>query len=143
MHWWSWVIVGAVLLGAELAFVDAQFYLVFIGAAAIFVGLLGLGGLVLAPWLQWATFAAFALLSLATFRRALYAKLRANIPAFAIGPSGESVTVPEELAPGASCRLEYRGSTWTAVNAGKHAIAAGGRARIERVDGLSLILREH
>jgi inner membrane protein len=142
MDWWGWVIVGAVLLGAELAFVDAQFYLVFIGAAAILVGLLGMGGLALAPWLQWTAFAAFALLSLATFRRALYAKLRANTPALAIGPAGESVTVPQELAPGASCRLEYRGSTWTAVNSGQQPIAAGGRARIDRVDGLTLILRE-
>jgi membrane protein implicated in regulation of membrane protease activity len=40
MSWWGWVIGGAVLLGAELAFVDAQFYLVFVGSAALVVGLI-------------------------------------------------------------------------------------------------------
>ena len=30
---------GAILLGAELGFVNAQFYLVFIGSAALVVGL--------------------------------------------------------------------------------------------------------
>ena len=39
MSWWGWVIAGAILLGAELAFVNAQFYLVFVGSAAIVVGM--------------------------------------------------------------------------------------------------------
>jgi len=43
MTWWGWVIAGAILLGAELSFVSAQFYLVFIGSAAILVGLATLG----------------------------------------------------------------------------------------------------
>ena len=38
MDWWAWIAVGAILLGSELAFVDAQFYLVFIGASAFVVG---------------------------------------------------------------------------------------------------------
>ena len=37
MQWWAWLAVGAILLGSELAFVDAQFYLVFIGASAFVV----------------------------------------------------------------------------------------------------------
>ena len=35
MNWWGWIIAGAILLGAELSFVNAQFYLVFIGSAAM------------------------------------------------------------------------------------------------------------
>ena len=34
MTWWAWMILGAVLLGAELFAVDAQFYLVFLGVSA-------------------------------------------------------------------------------------------------------------
>ena len=46
MTWWGWIIAGAILLGAELAFVSAQFYLVLIGSAAILVGLaVGVGSL--------------------------------------------------------------------------------------------------
>ena len=41
------------LLGSELTFVNAQFYLVFIGAAALIVGFLDLAGALPADWLQW------------------------------------------------------------------------------------------
>src|ERR1700722_12101289 len=44
MQWWGWVTVGAILLGSELTFVNAQFYLVFVGGAALIVGLLGFPG---------------------------------------------------------------------------------------------------
>ena len=44
MHWWVWIVIGAILLGSELAFVEAQFYLVFLGAAALVVGLLDFAG---------------------------------------------------------------------------------------------------
>jgi len=53
MQWWAWIAVGAILLGSELAFVDAQFYLVFVGAAALVVGFLSLARADLAVWLQW------------------------------------------------------------------------------------------
>ena len=53
MQWWGWVTVGAVLLGSELTFVNAQFYLVFVGGAALIVGLLVLAGTPAADWVQW------------------------------------------------------------------------------------------
>ena len=33
MPWWGWIVVGAVLLGAELLLIDAEFYFVFLGVA--------------------------------------------------------------------------------------------------------------
>ena len=54
----------------------------------------------------------------------------------------EVVTLPLELPPGETCRLEYRGSSWSAINGGKSVIAAGSRARVERVDGLTLVVRD-
>ena len=51
MQWWAWIAIGAVLLGFELAFIDAQFYLVFVGGAALLVGSLHLAGLDVAVWL--------------------------------------------------------------------------------------------
>ena len=42
MQWWAWIAVGAILLGSELTFVNAQFYLVFVGASALVVGILAL-----------------------------------------------------------------------------------------------------
>jgi membrane protein implicated in regulation of membrane protease activity len=141
MHWWAWIAVGAILLGSELAFVDAQFYLVFVGASAFVVGMLQLTGLSVPVWLQWLVFAVLAATSMLTFRRRIYERMRRGLPAMKSGPAGEIVTMPMELPPGETCRLEYRGASWSAVNAGKALIAAGSRARIERVDGLTLVVR--
>jgi membrane protein implicated in regulation of membrane protease activity len=142
MEWWAWIAVGAVLLGSELAFVDAQFYLVFVGASALAVGLLQITGLNMAVWLQWLIFAVLAATSMLTFRRRVYERMRRGLPAMKGGPAGETVTLPQELTPGESCRLEFRGSSWSAVNGGKAVIAAGAKARIERVDGLTLVVHD-
>jgi membrane protein implicated in regulation of membrane protease activity len=141
MHWWAWIAVGAILLGSELAFVDAQFYLVFVGASAFVVGMLQLAGVGLPAWLQWLIFAVLAATSMFTFRKRIYESMRRGLPAMKGGPAGEIVTMPMALPPGETCRLEYRGGSWSAVNAGKEMIAAGSRARIERVDGLTLVVR--
>ncbi|HEV7613062.1 MAG TPA: NfeD family protein [Steroidobacteraceae bacterium] len=141
MQWWAWIAVGAILLGSELAFVDAQFYLVFVGASAFVVGMLQLSGLELAAWLQWLIFAVLAATSMLLFRRRIYEKMRRGLPAMKSGPAGEIVTLPTALPPGETCRLEHRGSSWSAVNGGRATIAAGARARIERVDGLTLVVR--
>ena len=75
MAWWSWGILGVVLLGLELGAIDAQFFLVFAGVAAIVVGLLGLVGIDLPPWAQWIAFAVLALVAMFTIRRQIYEKL--------------------------------------------------------------------
>src|SRR6266404_9076469 len=55
-------------------------------------------------------------------------------------PVGETVVLPAALPPGETCRLEYCGSSSNAVNGGKSPIAAGQRARIDRVNGLTLVV---
>ena len=141
MYWWAWIAVGAILLVSELAFIDAQFYLVFVGASAFVVGMLQLAGAGLPVWLQWLIFAVLAAASMLTFRRRIYERMRRGLPAMKVGPAGEIVTLPMALPPGEACRLEFRGCSWSAVNAGTAMIAAGSRARIERVDGLTLVIR--
>jgi membrane protein implicated in regulation of membrane protease activity len=141
MQWWAWIAVGAILLGSELTVVNAQFYLVFVGASALVVGVLALAGAATADWLQWLIFAALAVTSMLAFRRRIYERMGRALPAMRGGPAGEIVTLPTNLPPGEACRLEYRGSSWSAINAGESVIAAGSRARIERVDGLTLVVR--
>jgi membrane protein implicated in regulation of membrane protease activity len=140
MQWWAWVIVGAILLGSELTFVNAQFYLVFLGAAALLVGLLAGIGMVQADWLEWVIFAALAAISMVSFRRTVYQRLQRRLPVMPQGPAGEVLVLQQDLSPGASCRLEHRGTSWTAVNGGREPIAAGARARVSRIDGLTLIV---
>jgi membrane protein implicated in regulation of membrane protease activity len=140
MQWWAWIAVGAVLLVLELTLIAADFYLVFLGIAALVIGILTLTGIVTAAWLQWLVFAALAAFSMVTFRRWVYERLRRKLPDVKSGPAGKTVVLPAELGPGESCRLEYCGSSWNALNGGSSSIAAGGSARIDRVDGLTLIV---
>ena len=81
MQWWAWIAVGAILLGSELTFVNAQFYLVFIGSAALVVGFLDLAREALAAWLQWTIFAVLATVSMIGFRRRIYERMRGHLPA--------------------------------------------------------------
>jgi membrane protein implicated in regulation of membrane protease activity len=141
MQWWAWVAGGGILLGAELAVVDAQFYLVLLGATALVVGVASLLLPDLPVWLQWLVFSLLAVTSMVTFRRRVYERIRPKLPLMRTGPAGETLVVPQDLAPGGTCRMEYRGSSWSAVNGGDVPIAAGSRAHIVRVDGLTLVLR--
>ncbi|HWM28884.1 MAG TPA: NfeD family protein [Woeseiaceae bacterium] len=138
MTWWAWLILGAVLFGAELVAIDAQFYLVFLGVSAALVGLLGVAGIAMPEWVQWLVFAALALISMFTFRRSLYEKIRGNVPGFKEGVSGEYLVVPVDLASGSQGRASFRGSDWTVVNESASPIAAGSRVKIVRNDGLTL-----
>jgi membrane protein implicated in regulation of membrane protease activity len=132
------MILGALLLGAELFAVDAQFYLVFLGISAALVGLAGLLGFVVPEWAQWVAFAVLALIFMVAFRRSLYVKIRGGGESFPETMSGGSVNVTSDLAPGADVRLEYRGTKWTALNVGDAEIASGTKAKIVNVDGLTL-----
>src|SRR5271155_1946186 len=140
MQWWAWIAVGAVLLGSELAFIDAQFYLVFVGGSALLVGALDFLGLVPADWMQWALFAVLAVSSVVIFRRRIYDRLRRKLPVMKHGPVGDTLVSPASLQPGETCRLEYCGSSWNATNGGASVILAGQKARIERVNGLTLVI---
>jgi membrane protein implicated in regulation of membrane protease activity len=131
---------GAILFGAELAFVDAQFYLVFVGSAAILVGLL-LALTAVAEWAQWALFAILAGGSTVLFRARIYRKLRGHLPVVRSGPSGDELTLPTALAPEESCQTEHAGSFWTVQNDCEVVLPSGARVRVVRVQGLTLLVR--
>jgi inner membrane protein len=140
MTWWGWIIAGAILLGAELTFVNAQFYLVFVGSAAILTGLATLV-LPLAPWMQWALFALLAIVSMVTFRSRLYHRFNRAWPKVDTGPAGGLIKLQVSLGAGESCQAEYGGTFWTVRNDSDTPIPSGSRARIARVQDLTLLVR--
>jgi membrane protein implicated in regulation of membrane protease activity len=54
--------------------------------------------------------------------------------------TGDKVLVPSRLEPAQSCRVDYRGTTWTARNVGRLPIEGGAEASITRVDDLTLLV---
>ena len=138
MPWWGWIIIGTLLFCAELFAVDAQFYLIFVGAGAVIVGLTGLAGLMLPAWGQWLLFAALSIASMVAFRRKLYDRIRGGVERVSDAVIGEIVVFAEQLEAGARCRTEFRGTSWTAINIGDESIPTGQNAVIEEMDGLTL-----
>lgn len=139
MSWWAWMIGGVILFGAELAFVDAQFYLVFVGTAALIVGIV-VTFVAIEQWAQWALFALLSIVSMVFFRRRIYRRLRGHPPEVVTGPSGGTLTLPVTLAPGESCQTEHGGSFWTVRNDSLVELPCGARVRIARVQGMTLLV---
>lgn len=137
MLWWQWIIIGVILLGAEII-VDAGFYLVFLGAAAVAVGLIGLSPLAIPWWGQWLLFSGVSVLAMITFRSYLYTKIRGGVPDLAEGLDGEEVTVVEMIAPGQQGPVEARGTRWVARNIGKTPLEPNSLARVESSAGVML-----
>ena len=138
MTWWGWMILGAVLFGAELFAIDAQFYLVFLGLSAILVGVLDFIGIPMSEAIQWTVFAALSLVSMFTFRKGLYEKIRGGAPGFHASMEGEEIKIKVDLAPGSDTRAEFRGTKWTIINVGSETIKGDTRARVVKTDGLTL-----
>lgn len=139
MPWWGWLVLGALLLAAEMFVIDAQFYLVFVGAAAIIVGLFGVSGIALTQEIEWLLFAALSLITMVAFRRRVYELARGRVGKVEERLNvGDRVRIAHRLEPGHTCRVSYKGSTWDARNVDDAAISAGTDAVIESVDGLTL-----
>jgi len=138
MPWWGWVALGTLLLGAEMALIDAEFYLVFIGVSALLVGIADLLGLAVPAWGEFLIFAALAGGSMVFFRRQVYTLVKGNAKDIETIPVGEPLQVDVDIPAGGRGRVAYRGTTWSVVNVGTEAIAAGTMASIQQIDGTVL-----
>ena len=138
MPWWGWLIIGFGLMAAELLGIEAAYYLIFVGVAAILTGLAGLAGLELPIWGQWLLFSTLAIASMVLFRRKLYDRFRGGLPAFGNNLIGAVITPDADVPPGGRCRVRLRGSTWSAENVGTAPIAGGEPASVVATDGTLL-----
>jgi len=141
MTWWYWMFLGLALLGGELL-TPGGFYILFFGLAALMIGTLGGLGIVTTDWLQWLLFSLLSVVSLLFFRGRVLEWAKRGEPAVEEVDSlvGEVAVLLEDIAPHALGKAELRGSTWSARNSGAAALAKGQRARVDRVQGLTLWL---
>ena len=142
MPWWGWIVVGVVLLVGEMV-ADAQFYLIFLGAAAVLVGLLGFAGLSrrhrhavgdlrrARRWCCWSPSASACTGRCAAPRRAGHETIVGEI----------AIVQLESIAPGVLGRVELRGTNWTGRNVGGEALGAGQRAQVVSLEGLVIDIR--
>ena len=134
---WVWICVGVSLLVLEVL-IQTEFWLVFIGLAALLVGGLTSAGLGGPLWAQWVALATFSVLLTVFFRKRIHEKF--VHPAPGVGPElvGERVLVHTRMDTGATGSVEHRGSTWPARNTGTTPIEANTHATIQQVSGIEL-----
>jgi membrane protein implicated in regulation of membrane protease activity len=141
MTWWIWVLLGFLLLAAELL-TPGGFYLLFFGCGALAVGLLAFLGWTGALWFEGVLFAAVSVFSVMVFRKPLVRKIRNSDKAQEVDNLvGDTAFASDRMLPEAFGKAEFRGSTWNAKNVGDRVLHAKQRCRIEKVDGLTLWVR--
>ncbi|MCC7241726.1 MAG: NfeD family protein [Acidobacteria bacterium] len=140
MDWWLWVAGGLALMVLELV-TPSGFFIMFFGLGALSVGALTWIGLVASGWLQWLLFTLLALGFIAVFRGQFPQLFRAAPPPTVDSLVGVLAVPQAAIEPGAVGRVEVRGSTWSARNAGQAGLAMGQRCTVVSVDGLLLTVR--
>lgn len=140
MPWWGWMIIGAVLLGAEV-FISTEFYLAIFGVAALVVGLIGFAGVEAPQWAQWLAFAALAIGLLILFRRRLWHLIGPPSGDAADPLIGGIVVTTEPVEPGAEGGGELRGTVWKVKNVGDRAVGGGERTVVVAIEGVLLHVR--
>jgi inner membrane protein len=139
MIWWHWLVLGLLLVAAEMA--TGGFYVIFFGAAALILGVLVLFEFGGPAWVQWLLFSALSVASLLAFRNRFRALMRVGTPAADVDPLVGELAIPlDEIPPGEVGRAELRGTVWTARNAAPVAVARGQRCTVTAVDRLTILI---
>ena len=137
MTWWMWAVIGLVLAAGEIL-TPGGFFVVFFGLAALVVAVLAFVGLADALAFQILLFSVFSVASLLLFRNPLLRWMARHTPKTIEVDNlvGEIAVASSALPPGGMGQAQLRGSAWSARNGSQAAIAAGGRCRVTRVEGL-------
>lgn len=138
--WWHWLVLGLVLVVAEMA-TAGGFYIVFFGVGALVVGALAGFDLAGPVWMQLLLFSVISVGSLALFRGRVLRMLQPNPQAPSVDQLvGQVAIAAEDFAPGTVGRVELRGAGWSAKVIGGAAMSRGARCRVMQVDGLMLFV---
>jgi membrane protein implicated in regulation of membrane protease activity len=142
MTWWIWALLGLALLALEMI-TPGGFFAIFFGIAAIVVGSLGGLGWVTDGAMQWLLFSVLSVVGVALFRKPVMRALKLDQPRKSVDSiPGEEATIVEEVAPGGVGKAELRGAVWSARTEGTAPLAKGRRARVDRIEGLTLWLKD-
>jgi membrane protein implicated in regulation of membrane protease activity len=138
MIWWLWLFLGLILLGIEVM-TPGGFYILFFGLSALVVGALSGFEFVQSDWAQWLLFSLLSIGSLILFRNPLRRLAHLDRPKHMVDSLiGESALVLDGLVPGEQGKAKLRGSIWTAKNTGATPLSKGQRAKVAKVEGLTL-----
>ena len=140
MEWWIWILLGLLLLLAELL-TPGGFYIIFFGIGAVIVGVLAGFNAAGPLWFQFILFSILSVLTLWLFREKLLqltqGERRENVDSLV----GETAVATEEIHLNDVGKAELRGTSWNARNVGDKPLTRGQRCIVERVEGLTIFVR--
>ena len=135
-----WLIVGLIMLIAELVSVLLVF--VFFAIGALFTSLLAAVGLLTSTESQIIAFSVISIVSMLVLRkharRLLDRKGAAEYTEFV----GETAMVIKDIPADGEGKIYYRGAEWKANSGNHNLIAAGSKVIIKKADGIILIVEE-
>jgi hypothetical protein len=142
LTWWAWLILGGILMGAELL-LSTGFFLFFFGLGAALTGCLVALGLLPSFAAQGIAFVAISFASIVLLRKPLLAKFHFRNKAHVAVDSliGQTAIALDAIAPQSAGKVELRGACWSAWNTGSAPIALNARCRVDKVEGLTLHVR--
>ena len=140
MEWWIWILLGLLLVLAELV-TPGGFYFMFFGIGAVVVGVLA-GFAAAGPlWFQFILSSILSLVTLWLFREKLLQLTEGVAVQNVDSLIGETAVASDQIAVNGIGKAEMRGTSWSARNVGDQPLKRGERAKVERVEGLTLIVR--
>ena len=135
----AWVILGLVLVGAEMA--SGTFVMLLFGVACFVTAVVTSLGITTSIQSQLLVLGITSVSTLGFFRGRLHEVWKK----FGVGKYqndlGESLILTASIAKGGSAEVSYQGTKWTAVNDADRDLAAGDSVRIVRSEGVKLIVR--
>lgn len=140
VYWWIWVIFGILMCLAEIM-TPSGFYLIFIGLAAILVGVVSyfVDSLVIQLILFSVSFILFILL----FRKKCLKSInKKNAQVDDSEFTGEIARTLEAIPVGEEGKIELRGTGWTGCNGGDTDLPSNTECRIVSRDGLKFIVQK-
>ena len=138
LTWWTWLIVGIVLMVAELL-LPSGFFLFFFGVGSAVTALLAAMGLLPSFVAQGLVFIAVSLLCVIAMRKPMVTKFHYRNKMHSVDSLvGQTAVALESIAPQAIGKVELRGTAWSALNTGSELIRSNVRCLVQKVDGLTL-----
>lgn len=141
MIWWAWMVLGLLLLVAEM--VVPGLFLLFFGVAGLAVGMLTYLGMAGPAWMQWLMFSILSIVSLLLFREPLMRKLgQREAPLRDVDTLiGEVAIAAGDIPVNGTGKAEMRGASWNVRNVAEQIVMRGQRCRVTAVDGLQLLIK--
>lgn len=132
-----WACLGVALIIFEVF--TTTFFILFFGIAALLVAVIRLFGLDHTAT-EIILFAMTGIAGTLIFRKKIIKSFKSTSEIEL--PGDKLITITQDIDARSTGTIQYRGSTWRAINDSEYALKKGDVAVIERIDGVKLVLKQ-